>query len=371
MIGKLIKDFAPSDTNHRNSEGDFIQLTNGDILFIYTRYDASCDDHASANLYASISKDNGESFGEPYLIYSKNDIEGATNIMSVSLMRMQNGDVGLFFLKKEGWSVCRLFLVRSSDEGKTWSKPTLCTVGEGYFVVHNARALTLKSGKIIIPSAYVEIIKDPNDENVAIEWKPAVFKCFASYDDGKTWVEEGVKPMVGTRSGHGLQEPCFVELNDGRVWCLARTDLGRIYESFSTDEGKTWEQFMPSQFTSATSPITVKRLSNGNLISFWTPVPVYNGVKQKFGECWTWGRTPYVSAISSNDKDFSNPYPIETEKEKGYAYTSLIETKDGDLLIAYCAGGEEDGYFMLNRLRIRKLSKADLEVIEAHNADIL
>lgn len=370
MIGKLIKDFAPNETNHRNSEGDFIQLKNGDILFVYTRYDASCDDHASANLYASISKDNGESFSEPYLIYDKNTIN-ATNVMSVSLMRMQNGDLGLYFLKKEEYYQCRLFLVRSKDEGKTWSTPTLCTVGEGYFVVHNGRALTLSSGKIIVPSAYVEVVKDPNDRSIATEWKPAEFRCYASYDDGKTWVQEGCQPMKGTNSTDGLQEPCFVELKDGRVWCLARTNLGRIYESFSSDEGKTWEDFKPSQFTSATSPITVKRLRDGKLVSFWTPIPVFNGVKQKVGELWHWGRSPYVCAISSDDKNFSNPYPIETDKERGFGYTAFFETVNGELLVAYCAGGQEDGYFMLNRLRIRKLYKEDLAVIEAHNVDIL
>ena len=38
MFGKHILDLAPSRTNNRNSEGSFITLKNGNILFVYTRY---------------------------------------------------------------------------------------------------------------------------------------------------------------------------------------------------------------------------------------------------------------------------------------------------------------------------------------------
>lgn len=371
MIGKIVKEITPNNLNHRNSEGDFIKLKNGDILFVYTRYDANADDHAFANLYAVKSTDGGETFSEPYLVLDRLSVNG-NNVMSVSLMRMQNGDIGLYYLKKTDYFQCRLFLIRSADEGKTWSKEVLCTGEKGYYVVHNGRALRLASGKIIVPAAYVEVLTDPKDESISTDWKPAVFKTYASYDDGYTWVEEGGKTMKGTNSPHGLQEPCFVQLNDGRVWCLARTDLGRIYHSYSSDEGKTWDEFTPSWFTSAISPITVKRVSKDRLVSFWTPIPVFNGVTQKVGECWTWGRNPYVCAISTDDgKNFSSPYAIETDKNRGFGYTAFFETDDGDLLVAYCAGGEEDGWFMLNRLRIRKIYADELVTIEKFNKDVL
>ena len=369
MIGKIVKEITPNDVNHRNSEGDFIQLNNGDILFVYTRYDANCDDHAFANLYGCISKDGGETFSDPYLVLDRLTVNG-NNVMSVSLMRMQNGDIGLYYLKKTDYFQCRLFLIRSSDEGKTWSNEVLCTGERGYYVVHNGRALRLASGKIIIPAAYVEVLTDPNDETISTDWKPAVFRTYASYDDGYTWVEEGGQPLKGAKSAHGLQEPCFVQLGDGKVWCLARTDLGRVYESFSTDEGKTWEDFIPSRFTSAISPITVKRVSSSKLFAFWTPVPVYNGAVQKVGECWHWGRNPYVCSVSVDDgKTFINPFSIETDKNRGFGYTSFVETSNGDLLVAYCAGGEEDGWFMLNRLRIRKIYADELLTIENHTKE--
>ncbi len=36
---------APTDANPRNSEGDFVQLRDGRILFVYTRFSSGGSDH--------------------------------------------------------------------------------------------------------------------------------------------------------------------------------------------------------------------------------------------------------------------------------------------------------------------------------------
>ena len=41
MIGRKICDFAPNKENNRNSEGDFLRLKDGSIIFIYSRYGAA------------------------------------------------------------------------------------------------------------------------------------------------------------------------------------------------------------------------------------------------------------------------------------------------------------------------------------------
>ncbi|MBQ8026519.1 MAG: exo-alpha-sialidase [Clostridia bacterium] len=67
MYGKIICDLAPSENNNRNSEGSFITLNNGDILFAYSRYGGEGDDDGSvSDIYACISTDGGETFSEPY-----------------------------------------------------------------------------------------------------------------------------------------------------------------------------------------------------------------------------------------------------------------------------------------------------------------
>ena len=147
MFGKHILDLAPTPENRRNSEGCFLTLKDGRLLFVYTRYGAEgYHDGCNADLYGIISEDNGETFGEPFL-FSGRDRIGADNVMSVTLRRMDNGDMGLFFLRKIEGTQCNGIFVRSADEGKTWSEPLFFTEPLGYICVNPDRIIRLKSGR--------------------------------------------------------------------------------------------------------------------------------------------------------------------------------------------------------------------------------
>ena len=86
----------PNEENPRNSEGDFIQLKDGRILFVYTHFTGGTGDHAQAHLAGRYSSDDG-------LTWTKEDVlivpnEGGMNVMSVSLLRLQNGNIAPFFI---------------------------------------------------------------------------------------------------------------------------------------------------------------------------------------------------------------------------------------------------------------------------------
>ena len=60
----------------------------------------------------------------------------ASNYMSVSFQRMEIGDIGMFYLRKDKETgTCKLYVTRSENEAETWSKPVCCTEEEGYVVV--------------------------------------------------------------------------------------------------------------------------------------------------------------------------------------------------------------------------------------------
>ena len=349
-----VKDLAPSADNARNSEGDFIRLRDGRILFVYTRYDGGNGDGDAANLYGVVSADGGESFGEPFPVYSRESV-GADNIMSVTLRRMNNGDLGLFFLVKKRPQQCRLYLIRSADEGQTWSAPVACIPHRGYFVVNNDRVVRLAGGRWIAPAAYTPVTTD--DATGEASFRPSYAVFYVSDDDGYSWREAGTcRPGAGfERSRTGLQEPGLVQLRNGVLWAYFRTDTGRHYESFSFDEGEHWTATQPSAFTGPDSPLSVKRLSDGRLFAVWNPVPIYNGRSRHVNGVWTGGRTPLVCAFSEDDgKSFCEPIVIDDDPDRGFAYTAIFETEDGGILLGFCAGGVGDTG-MLDRLRIVKL----------------
>ena len=356
MTTKIIRDFAPTPYNNRNSEGSFITLDKGDIMFAYSRYGSGGDDDGSvSDIYACISTDGGESFGEPYPLITHEEMN-ATTLMSTTLMKMANGDIGMFFLAKTEIVNCLSYLIRSADGGKTWGEPVLCSEDKGYFVVNNDRAIRTSSGRILVPAAKHGTICLPGS-TVVDDIFPGELYIFASDDDGFTWYTlfSGLTIPVSRGCTTGIQEPGLLELDD-KLWCYIRTDSGRQYETFSDDGGKTWDEPAPSAFTSAVSPLSARKLSSGDIIAIWNPVPVYNGRSDEIDGVWTGARTPLALAVShDNNLNFSDPIILESDEKSGYCYVAIHEMADKSVLLAYCAGSVEDGS-TLNRLRIRKIT---------------
>lgn len=365
MIGKIICDLASNNLNNRNSEGAFIKLKNGDLMFAYTHYRGEGDeDHSTADLYAMLSKDEGENFATPFLLLSCEDVI-ADNIMSVSLMRMKNGDLGIFYLQKHNeMQSCIPYLAISSDEGKTWYAHIRCINEDGYYVLNNDRVIRLRSGRLLMPVAKHEYKDDT--------FLPGIVLMYASDDDGRTWNKISneikldlfhVKRKEVYYMIDSMEEPGVVELENGTVWCFVRTRLGTQYETFSKDSGASWSPLQPSPFTSPNSPMSVKKLKSGNLFTVWNPIPLYNGRCQNDEVALTGARTPLVFAVLNKEGEFGPEYTkIETEEKAGFCYCAIYETETGDILLGYCAGSISDGG-CLNRIRIRKIYKSDFNEI--------
>ena len=81
-----------SPGNPRNSEGSFVKLGDGTILFAYSRFSGdSWHDHDGADIALIRSVDGGESWSEPE-IFVKHDSE-CKNLMSVSFLRLRSGRI--------------------------------------------------------------------------------------------------------------------------------------------------------------------------------------------------------------------------------------------------------------------------------------
>lgn len=354
-IGKIVHDLAPGSENQRNSEGAFITLKDGRILFAYSLYGAGFYDESNADIATIISADGGETWSEPKTILTA-ETHGTKNIMSVSLLRLGSGEIGIFYLVKAGLHDLRLVMRRSKDESTTWSEPEFCIKRLGYNVVNNDRVIMLSNGRLILPSAHHAVRLQPANDSFPY----AVNYFYYSDDDGKTWFENDC--AVSLNSPHtksGLQEPGILELTPGTLWCWARTDMGRQYEYFSRDFGLTWSNPEPSRFTSPCSPLSMKRIpATGQLLAVWNPTPNYPTYRIDFGK--KGDRKRLLCAIGDcNGAQWSDPVILEDDDESGYCYTAIHFTESA-VLLAYCAGNDVKDYSILSRLRIRKIELADL-----------
>ena len=325
----------PGPGNPRNSEGDFLAIDEQQVVFIYTHFTGGGGDDAKAHLAARWSKDAGATWTqEDQLIL---DNEGQQNIMSVSLEKLKDGAISLFYLRKDSDNTCILYLRRSTDGAKTWSEPVRCIPSDGYYVVNNDRVVPLSTGRLIAPAAL-----NKGGRYASL--------CFFSDDNGASWQtgKTELPPPEGSKTG--LQEPGVIELRDGRLMMLCRTDQGCQLRSYSSDGGDTWSPVEKTDILSPVSPATVERLPNGSLMLIWND---HDGIDPALKH----KRTPLTIALSADEgQTWTHKRVIEDNPDGWYCYTAMECVGDW-VLLGYCAGDTQVGG--LNRLKVVRLPLAE------------
>ena len=342
----LILDIPSTPENPRNSEGSFVTLRSGRILFAYTQFYKGGSDESPARIVSVHSDDGGRSWSKPPQVLVEN--RAGRNMMSVSLLRLKSGRIALFYLIKNSWLDCRPWLQISENEGQTWSPPKLATESPGYFVLNNDRVAQLGSGRLVMPLAFHRSRSaDPQDRRTFDS--RAIAMWYLSDDEGQTWRESADwwGPPLPNRSG--LQEPGVVELADGGLFSWARTDLGSQYLFLSSDSGISWTPPVASSLQSPLSPASIKRLpDSADLLA------VYNDHSGRY-PFPAGRRTPLVAAISrDNGKTWETLRMIEEDPAGSYCYTAIHFVKDAVLLgyIDFRASKKDP---LGNRLRLRKI----------------
>ena len=330
---KIALELKPGPDNPRNSEGAFLPLKDGRIMFVYSRYyGSSSSDHATADLAARYSSDNGATWTDKDEIIVKN--HGGMNVMSVSLLRLQSGEIALFYLLKNSTSDCRPVLRRSFDEGKTWSEPTMCITDEvGYYVLNNDRVIQLKDGRLLFAVSRHSFPDGKFDGK-------GVVTTYSSDDNGATWRRGKSMLKVVSPSGrqYAAQEPGVVELKDGNILLWIRTNAGCQFMSRSSDRGETWSVPQPSWLRAPCSPASIKRLPTGDLLAVWNDHTKRSDEAKKVPK-WAHGRrTPLTTAISRDEgRTWTHVKDLENDPTGWFCYIALQPLDDGTALLGYCA----------------------------------
>lgn len=338
-IGREVLLLNVKEGNPRNGEGTFLRLKDNSILFVYSKFSGNdWHDECSADIAALTSYDEGETWVDERIIFAHD--ENSRNYMCPSLIRMNNGDVGVIFLRKAKENESGIpYFSRSSDEGKSFSTPEkFIDDNVSYFVIENDHATVLKNGRIILPANYHSEFSE-GKMNITGHG----LKCiFASDDDGKSWCEIAERQDIpfSDKSETGLQETMVYQHSDGVLHAYSRTDMAFQYECFSYDNGETWTEPSPDRFfSSPDSPLLMKRAGEFTLAVF-NPIPNYTTRPNADGNMW--GRTPLVCAVSEDDgKTFSRIYALEDDPNNGYCYPAIIEGKDYFLVAYYHSNNNE------------------------------
>ncbi len=153
-----------------------------------------------------------------------------------------------------------LLLWRSRDGGKTWSRPKRITapVGFGLFCVHDV-LIRSSSGRILLP-----VYGDDK-------------RCYTYYsdDEGETW--KASRPLIleveldGRPVAVDGDEPTVVEVEPRKILALVRTDMGRLYQAWSTDDGASWQKATPTALAASSAPAHLGKIpKTGELVVVWS-----------------------------------------------------------------------------------------------------
>jgi len=318
--------YEATEPNPRYTEGSILELNDGSLLYAVTEFIAGGSDFAQARIIARRSKNGGRTWTDKEVLQENT---GKQNVMSVTLRRLRApaaaGTIAMFYLEKNGYDDLDCLVRFSHDEGRTFGPPIVVTGDPGYHVVNNDRVTQLSSGRLLVPVASTADVRNNGH---------FTSRCYLSDDGGKTWRRGQGHADVAKR---GAMEPEVIELTNGRVLMLIRTQLGYIAKSESTDGGETWCEPESLGVRAPEAPATLRRVpATGDLVLVWNDTYVA-------GEGHGGKRTPLTVALSSDEgATWRTVGNLESDATKTFSYTSLTFVQDRAVM-SYWESGPKAG----------------------------
>lgn len=242
-------------------------------------------------LRAIYSQDGGRTWSKPTPLKLENG-EDMPGLGNTSLFRLRDGRLGLVYMRMDDTAFYGAGRTRnefhvSNDEGETWSPPvTINSPNECAYSAHD-HVKALSSGRIIVPmySLIGGSLPEGFDRKACQRfgqrfgnsecWGLSYAYVYYSDDDGQTWQRSRNAVYTaldgGAGGGYSFGEPEIIELRDGRLLMFGRTTLGRIYQSFSDDQGWTWSIAYPTELAAYPAPMSLRRIpKTDDLLAIWS-----------------------------------------------------------------------------------------------------
>jgi hypothetical protein len=225
---------------------------------------------------AIYSSDNGRKWSPPKPLF---DLPRETGVFGYyDFLVDSDGELHFFFLlepPRHGRAPeeqLDIYYVRSTANRTQWEPCRPIWTGRGGDLLS---VIQLRSGRLLLPISYRTKRNWGNrGDGFDAYTYTGQFNSSAVYSDdgGKTWIKsqsELKTPTPDIETIEGAVEPVVLQLGDGRVWMLIRSQMGRFYESFSSDDGANWTRPIPTSIDSSDSPAALVRLPDNRMAMLW------------------------------------------------------------------------------------------------------
>jgi predicted neuraminidase len=193
-------------------------------------------------------------------------------------------------------------MTTSADGGRTWAAPR--RLPDGILGPIKNKPVQLANGDLVSGSS-----TENNGWQVHFE---------RSSDRGMTWT---ATPAQNDGKTLGAIQPSILMHKDGRLQAVGRTRSGKIFETYSTDAGRTWTPLALMDLPNPSAGIDATTLADGRFVIVYNHTPT--------------GRSPLNVAISTDGKAWQAAAVLEDEPGREFSYPAVIQTADGLVHITY------------------------------------
>lgn len=228
---------------------------------------------------AIYSSDNGHTWSSPKKLFTLPREAGTFGYFDFLVDR--DGELHFFFLLDPSTATTKgakptqkeeeldIWYLKSTAGMTNWVGPKQIWHGRGGDLLS---VIQLRSGRLLLPISY-RMHRNWSNRGSGFDayTYSGEFDSSAMYsdDDGETWHQSPSvlkTPTPDITTIEGAVEPVAIQLKDGRVWMLIRSQMGRFYESYSNDDGKTFSPARPTSLISSDSPAGLVRLPDGRMV---------------------------------------------------------------------------------------------------------
>ncbi len=327
-----VKSFTPEDALFLHVGSDYgatVELKEGSLMW-------------STDSGRRLSEDGGKTWADPEPMKWEDGKDA--ELIFRHFVRLKSGSLGGFFrvTGRERY-LKRDWFARSEDEGATWSTPTYVGEPNNNSVLHSGVTVT-STGRIIAP-VYALVGSTMREKGRALFGDDLAlighhgYENFFTYcwiyhsdDEGATWQpnrEKGVWAGGGelfvtldeSAGGHyRANEPVVVEVSPEHLLMILRTPLGRLYQSWSNDNGDTWSLPEPTSLASSLAPAAIGRMpGSDHLLIIWnqsSPDETQRGfqrhristaVSMNGGATWSHSRNVFSTFQQEGDRTYVEP----------------------------------------------------------------
>jgi len=301
------------------------ELQNGDVLCVW--FSGTWEGSSGVGIVISRRPRGSRNWGAAALI----DQQAGASYQNPVLFQEPNGTLDLYHSTQEadaGEANAHVLHLVSKDNGVTWTNPTLLFGKAGAFTRHPV--VIRKDGSWVLPLSFI------TSAGIGAGSETNYSATEISHDNGATWKECLVA------GSQGKIQPSVVSLAPGRLLAFFRSRASDFIYSSTSSDGCTWTPVATIVLPNNNASIQAFRLHNGHLVMAFnnsSKASANGGLRKPLSVALSLdgGRTwPYVRDVEEGRPGYG--LAEQTPKQPGreeYSYPSIIETRIGEILVAF------------------------------------